>query len=87
MTVLKDVGRSQQRTLGHGGSMLPETHPALSEPPRPSAVGGEGERSVDDCHRSGSGSDCQVTGGKPQGGPDERADTLLQDTGRHDGEK
>lgn len=87
LTVLKDVGRSQQRALGHGGSMLPETHPALSEPPRPPAVCGEGERSVNGYCRGGSGSDCRVTGAKPQRGPSERADTLLQDTSRHDGEK
>lgn len=67
--------------------MLPETHPSLSDPPRPPAVCGEGERSVDGCCRGGSGSYCQTTGGKPQRGPGKRADTLLQDTGRHDGEK
>lgn len=36
--------------------------------------------------RGDSGSDCRVTGGEPQRGPGQRADTLLQDTGRHDGE-
>lgn len=66
--------------------MLQETHPALPEPPRPPAVYGEGERSVDGCCRGGSGSDCQVGRGKPQRGPGERADALLQDTSRHDGE-
>lgn len=67
--------------------MLPETHPALPEPPRPPGVYSEGETSVKGCWRSGSGSDSQVAGAKPQRGPGERADTLLQDTGRHDGEK
>lgn len=67
--------------------MLTETHPALPEPPRPPAVCGEGERSVKGCWRDSSGSDSQVPGAKPQRGPGERADTLLQDTSRHDGEK
>lgn len=80
---LKDIGRSQ--LLGRGGSMLAETHPALAEPPRPPAVCCEGKRSVDGRRRGGSGSHDEVTGAKPQRGPSEGADTLLQDTSRHDG--
>lgn len=82
---LKGVGRSQQRTLGRDSSMLPETHPALCQPSRPPTVWGEGEGSVQGCWWGDSGSDSHAARAKPQRGPGDRADTLLQNTSRHDG--
>ena len=59
--------------------MLPETYPVHT--PRPPVGRVEGEGSVERSCRDHRGSEGQGAGGEPQ-----RADTVLQDTGRHDRE-